>query len=178
MLKLPSLTALSFQTASTVSPGFRRPKLKVFWLALWVPPGSDEPANFGYLAASTQTGRSGWARSGGGSLIVKGREELRPSRPPTEIVMVRAGTVFSPVLRAPSFSRTVSLSRCSVGNSAVTPLAGYLPEASSGPVEESPPQAANDAPRAAKAAPARSARRRKSEAVLSTPKAARTYHDG
>ena len=53
-------------------------------------------------AASTQTGRSGWARPVCGSRMPNGSEEVWPALPAIEIVTVSAGSVFSPVLRTPS----------------------------------------------------------------------------
>ena len=44
---LPGLTALSFQTASAVSPGFSGPKAKVLRFEVSAPPGCAEPARRG-----------------------------------------------------------------------------------------------------------------------------------
>ena len=46
-MNLPALTALSFQTASVVSPGFSGPKEKVLRFEVVAPPGSEEPARRG-----------------------------------------------------------------------------------------------------------------------------------
>jgi hypothetical protein len=173
-VNLPGRTALSFQTACAVLPGFSSPRSKVFGLEVVAPPWPEDPCSRGYPWASTQTGRSEEASSAPCSLTANGSEDSTPCLPATVKVTVSPGIVRRPVLRTPSRSSEVWPRSCLAGKLASLTLTWKVP-AGSLSEEEPDPQASSSTAAASAANPIAMAWRRVCRECLPVPrKAART----